>query len=41
MLVQDAYLNLGAVPNSPVHKALSDLSAKVWGLKEIMDKEIF
>jgi hypothetical protein len=41
MLVQDSYLNLGAAPNSPVHKALRDLSEKVWGLKEIMDKEIF
>jgi hypothetical protein len=38
-LARQATLELGASPNSPVHKAMLSLTRKVWELKEFLDQQ--
>ena len=34
-IVRDAYLEIGAAPNSPIHKAMLKLSRQVWNYAEM------
>ena len=38
-VVQNAYLNLGAAPNSPVHVAMIMLAKEVWELRGVLEEK--